>query len=51
MLLIEVPYWFLSSSVKFQSHTGQKIAELSKITRPVMAMKSLRFALFDIMII
>ena len=46
----EVPYCFLRSSIKFPSHTGPKINDLnpilSKNTRPVAAIKSLRFALF-----
>ena len=45
----EVPYHFSWSSIKFQGHTGRKIGYLdkkfSKITRPVAAIKSLRFAL------
>ena len=43
----EMPYCFSRSSVKFQGHTGQKIDDfdVSKITRPVAAIKSLRFAL------
>ena len=39
------------SSIKFQGHTGWKIDNLnhlSKITRPVAAIKSLRFALFKV---
>ena len=44
----EVPYGFLRSSIKFQGHTGWRIDDLSKITRPVAAIKSLRFALFFI---
>ena len=43
--LEEVPYNFSRSSIKFQGHTGWKI--VSKITRPVAAIKSLRFALFS----
>ena len=46
----EVPYNFSRSSIKFQGHTGWKNwlfeANLSQITRPVAAIKSLRFALF-----
>ena len=46
----EVPYCFFGSSIKFQGHTGFKNqrfkSNLSKITRPVAAIKSLRFALF-----
>ena len=38
------------SSIKFQGYMGKKIHDLipilSKITRPVAAIKSLRFALF-----
>ena len=45
-----MPYCFLGSSIKYQGHTGWKIdrfkSSLSKITRPVAAIKSLRFALF-----
>ena len=45
----EVPYCFLSSSIKFPGHMGKKINDLNpilcKITRPVTAMNSLRFAL------
>ena len=44
----EVPYCISGSSIKFQGHTGWKIGNLkpilSKITRPVAAIKSLRFA-------
>ena len=47
----EVSYIFFRSSIKFQGYTGQKIDDLnpilSKITRPVTAIKSLRFALFQ----
>ena len=42
----EMPYYFSRSSIKFQGHTGWKIDDLSEITRPVAAIKSLRFALF-----
>ena len=46
----EVLYCFSRSSVKFRGYTGQKNlrfeSNLSKITRPVAAIKSLRFALF-----
>ena len=46
----DVPYYFSRSSIKFQGHTGWKNrwfgSNLSKITRPVAAIKSLRFALF-----
>ena len=45
----EVPYNFSRSSIKFQVHLGKKIPDLNpnlcKITRPVAAIKSLRFAL------
>ena len=45
----EVPYYFFRSSIKFQGHAGWKSrwfgSNLSKITRPVAAIKSLRFAL------
>ena len=47
-----MPYCFLGSSIKYQGHTGWKIdrfkSSLSKITRPVAAIKSLRFALFKV---
>ena len=47
-----MPYCFLRSSVKFSGHMGPKINNLnpilSKNTRPVAAIKSLRFALFYI---
>ena len=45
----DVPYYFLGSSIKFQGHTAKNRrfeSNLSKITRPVAAIKSLRFALF-----
>ena len=47
----EVPYCFSRSFIKFQGHTGWLIDDfntinLSKITRPVAAIKSLRFALW-----
>ena len=46
----EVPYWFSRSSIKFRGYMGKKIEDLnpifSKITRPVPAIKSLRFAMF-----
>ena len=46
----KVPYYFLKSSMKFQGHAGWKIDDLDEnlnnITRPVAAIKSLRFALF-----
>ena len=43
----EVPYCFPRSSIKFQGHTGWKINDLIQfdITRPVAAIKSLRFVL------
>ena len=44
----EVPYCFPRSSIEFQGHTGWKIDDLDQIwaiTRPVAAIKSLRFAL------
>ena len=45
----EVPFYFSGSSIKFQGHTGWKKRQfesnLNKITRPVAAFKSLRFAL------
>ena len=45
----EVPCCLSRSSVKFQGHKGQKNNDLnpimSKITRPVAAIKSLGFAL------
>ena len=48
----EVPYCFSRSSIKFQGHMDRKIDDfnpiLSKITRLVAAIKSLRFALFKI---
>ena len=47
----EVPYYFSRSYIKFQGHRGCKNrwfgSNLSKITRPVAAMKFLRFALFE----
>ena len=46
----EVPYFFSRLSNKFQDHMDRKIDDLnsmlSKITRLVTAVKSLRFALF-----
>ena len=46
----EVPFCFPWPSIKFLGHKGQKNrwfgSNLSKITRPVAAIKSLRFALF-----
>ena len=47
----EVPYCFWRSSIKFRGHTGKNWwfeANLSKITRPVAAIKSRTFALFCI---
>ena len=46
----EVPYYSSRSSIKFQGHTGWKIYDLNPIwvrffSRPVAALKSLRFAL------
>ena len=45
----ELPYCFLRSSIKFPGHMGPKINDLNRIlsknTRPVAAIKSLRFAL------
>ena len=45
-----MPYCFWRSSIKFQGHMGPKINDLnpslSKNSRPVAAIKSLRFALF-----
>ena len=45
----EVPYCFARSSIKFHGHTGGKIDNLNQfeITRPVAAIKSLRFALLN----
>ena len=46
----DVPYYFSRSSVKFHCHAGQKVgfgSNLGKITRPVAAVKSLIFALFQ----
>ena len=47
----EVPNFFSRSSIKFPGHTGLKINDLnpilSKNTRLVAAIKSLRFALFQ----
>ena len=46
----EMSYSFSKSSITFQGHMGTKIDDLnpilSKITRPVADIKSLRFALF-----
>ena len=48
----DVPCHFSTSSIKFQGHTGWKTqwfgSNLSKITRPVAAIKSLRFVLFNL---
>ena len=45
-----MPYCFSRSSIKFQIYMGKKIDDLnpilSKITRPVAAIKYLRFVLF-----
>ena len=45
----EEPYCLSRSSIKFQGHMGQKNDDwnpiLSKITRPITAIKSPRFAL------
>ena len=50
----EVPYNFSGSSIKFWGHTGWKNrcfeSNLSKITRPVAAIKSLRFALLEVLV-
>ena len=45
----DVHYCFSRSSIKFHGHTGCKIDDLNpiEITRPVAAIKSLRFALFQ----
>ena len=46
----EVPYCCFRSTIKFEGHMDRKIDDLnpvlSKITRLVAAIKSLRFALF-----
>ena len=48
----EVPYCFSRSPIKFEGHMDQKIDDLnpilSKITRLVGAIKSLRFALLAV---
>ena len=49
----EVPYCFPRSSIKFQGHTGQNITDFDPNWafpdyRPVAAFKSLRFALFEV---
>ena len=45
-----MPYCFFRSSIKFEGYMGKEMDDLSpilsKITRPVAAIKSLRFALF-----
>ena len=51
----EVPYCFPRSSIKFQGHTGQNITDFDPNWafpdyRPVAAFKSLRFALFNLII-
>ena len=49
--IVEVPYYLSRSCIKFQGHAGWKIddlnprVKLNKITRPVVAIKYLRFAL------
>ena len=52
MYIEEVPCCFSGSSIEFQGHAGWKIGDLnrnlSKITRPIAAIKSLRFALFPL---
>ena len=48
----KVPCCFPRSSIKFQGHTGWKIDDLNPnfvITRPVAAIKSLRFALLSLL--
>ena len=49
-IIEEVPYYFFRSSIKFPGHMGPKINNLnpilSKNTRLVATIKSLRFALF-----
>ena len=52
----EVPYCFPWSSIKFQGHTGQNIADFDPNWafpdyRPVAAFKSLRFALFWLFVV
>ena len=48
----EVPHCFSRSSIKFEGYMGKKMDDsiqiLSKITRSVADIKSLRFALFKI---
>ena len=41
-----MPYCFSRSSIKFPGHKACSESSFSKITRPVAAIKSLRFALF-----
>ena len=47
----DVPYCFSKSSIKFQGHMDRKIDDmnpiLSKFTRQVASIKSLRFALLS----
>ena len=48
----QVSYNFVRSSIKFQGHMDWKStieSNLSKITRPVAAIKSVRFALFFVL--
>ena len=50
--IVEVPYCFSRSSIKFQGHMGQNITDFDpnwafRDYRPVAAFKSLRFALFQ----
>ena len=48
----QVSYNFFRSSIKFQGHMDWKStieSNLSKITRPVIAIKSVRFALFFVL--
>ena len=48
----QVPFGFSRSSIKFPGYTVPKVNDLnpilSKNTRPVTAIKSLRFALFEL---
>ena len=47
--IVEVPYCFSRSSIKFQGHTGQNITDFDpNWAFPVAAFKSLRFAFFYI---
>ena len=53
---VEVPYCFPRSSIKLQGHTGQNITDFDPNWafpdyRPVAAFKSLRFALYGILLI